>query len=200
MIQKLEAYFMKDFIERGGALAVFAILMFIPVNFLRNIFMILMITVVLSHMDPHRHHKESISELTALPFSYSQIFWFPFVSLITIVTIVQLAVSGIIGLSIYIAFSQIVYSLIFLTAYYGLFNIFAVAGLNGSGFIWLFWIADIIFGSIEPQSQNLYRMVSPLYQGNESAALLFAIAIVAISSYLFSKKGVTKKWQKRLSI
>jgi hypothetical protein len=200
MIQKLEAYFMKDFIERGGSLAVFAILMFIPVNFLRNIFMILMITVVLSHMDPHRHHKESISELTALPFSYSQIFWFPFVSLITIVTIVQLAVSGIIGLSIYIAFSQIVYSLIFLTAYYGLFNIFAVAGLNGSGFIWLFWIADIIFGSIEPQSQNLYRMVSPLYQGNESAALLFAIAIVAISSYLFSKKGVTKKWQKRLSI
>ncbi|MGC8708306.1 MAG: hypothetical protein ACP5R1_06230 [Athalassotoga sp.] len=200
MIQKLEAYFMKDFIERGGALAVFAILMFIPVSFVRSIFMILMITVILSHMDPHRHHRESISELTALPFSYSQIFWFPFVSLITIVTIVQLAVSGIIGLSIYIAFSQIAYSLIFLTAYYGLFNIFAVAGLSGSGFIWLFWVADIIFGSIEPQSQNLYRMISPVYQGNEIAALLFALAILTISFYLFSKKGVTKKWQKRLSM
>ncbi len=199
MIQKLEAYFMKDFIEKGGALTVFAILMFIPVSFVRNIFMILMITVILSHMD-HRHHRESISELTALPFSYSQIFWFPFFFLIGIVAVVQLAVSGIIGLSIYIAFSQIVYSLIFLTAYYGLFNIFAVAGLSGSSFIWLFWVADIIFGSIEPQSQNLYRMISPLYQGNEIAALLFAIAIVAISSYLFSKKGVTKKWQKRLSM
>lgn len=200
MIQKLEAYFMKDFIERGGALAIFAILLFIPVNFLRNIFMILMITVVLSHIDPTRHHRESISELTALPFSYSQIFWFPFVSLITIVTIVQLAVSGIIGLSVYIAFSQIAYSLIFLTAYYGFFNIFAVAGLSGSGFIWFFWVADIVLGSIEPQSQNLYRMISPLYQGNEIAALLFAIAIVAISSYMFSKKGVTKKWRKRSSM
>jgi hypothetical protein len=200
MIQKLEAYFMKDFIEKGGALAIFAILMFMPVNFVRNIFMILMITVVLSHMDPNRHHKEYISELTALPFSYSQIFWFPFVSLITIVTIVQLAVSGILGLSIYISFSQIAYSLIFLTAYYGLFNIFSIAGLSGSGFIWLFWVADIIFGSIGPQSQNLYRMVSPVYQGNEIAALLFAIALIAISSYLFSKKGVTRKWQKRLSM
>ncbi|BBJ28568.1 hypothetical protein [Athalassotoga saccharophila] len=200
MIQKLEAYFMKDFIEKGGALVVFAILMFIPVDFLRGIFMILMITIVLSHIDPYRRRKESISELMALPFSYSEIFWFPFVFLVTIVTIIQLSVGGIIDLGIYLSFSQILHSLIFLTAYYGIFNIFAIAGLSGGGFIWLFWVADMILGSIGPESQNLYRMISPIFQGNEIAALLFAVAILVVSFYLFSKKGVTKRWQKRSSM
>ncbi|HEU24310.1 MAG: hypothetical protein C0176_07680 [Mesoaciditoga sp.] len=78
MIQKLEAYFMKDFIEKGGALVIFSIFMFIPVNFLRDVFMILMITLILSHLETRRR-EGSISELIALPFSYSQIFWFPFV-------------------------------------------------------------------------------------------------------------------------
>ncbi len=73
MIQKLEAYFMKDFIEKGGALAVFSIMLFLPVNFVRTIFMILMITVVLSHFEKRSRR----SALTALPFSYSEIFWFP---------------------------------------------------------------------------------------------------------------------------
>ncbi len=199
MIQKLEAYFMKDFIEKGGALAIFSIFMFIPVNFLRDVFMILMITLILSHLETRRR-EGSISELIALPFSYSQIFWFPFVFLIAIITIVQFAISGVIGFSIYAAFSQIVYSLIFLTAYYGFFNILTIVGLSGGSFIWLLWVADITFGSIYPRSQNLYRMISPVYQENEIAAFLFAVTILTISFYLFSKKGVTKRWRKRLSM
>ncbi len=194
MIQKLEAYFMKDFIEKGGALAVFSIMLFLNVSFVRTIFMILMITVVLSHFE-QRRRRENISALTALPFSYSDIFWFPFVFLITIVTIVQLAVSGIIGLPVYDAFSQILYSVVFLTAYYAVFTLFSVVGLTGSGFIWLFWVADIIFGSIQP-SQNLYRLISPVYQENEIAAILFSIILVSISAYLFSKKGVTRRWKR----
>lgn len=191
MIQKLEAYFMKDFIEKGGALAVFSIMLFLPVNFVRTIFMILMITVVLSHFEKRSRR----SALTALPFSYSEIFWFPLVFLITIVTIVQLAVSGIIGLPVYYAFSQILYSAVFLTAYYAIFTLFSIVGLAGSGFLWFFWVADIIFGSIQP-SQNLYRLISPLYQGNEIAAILFSIILLSISAYLFSKKGVTKRWKR----
>ncbi|MGC8704589.1 MAG: hypothetical protein ACP5RU_03915 [Athalassotoga sp.] len=121
--------------------------------------------------------------------------------MIAIITIVQFAISGIIGFSIYAAFSQIVYSLIFLTAYYGFFNILTIVGLSGGSFIWLLWVADITFGSIYPRSQkNLYRMISPVYQENEIAALLFAVAILTISFYLFSKKGVTKRWRKRLSM
>ncbi len=195
MIQRIEAYFMKDFIEKGGALAVFSIMLFIPVGFFRTIFMILMISVVPPHLE-QRRRRENISALTSLPFSYSEIFWFPFAFLLTIVITVQLAVSGIIGLTIYDAFSQILYSLVFLTAYYGIFTILSVVGLSSTGFIWLFWVADMVLGSIQPQSQNLYRMISPIYQGNEIAAILFSITLMGVSAYFFSKKGVTRRWKK----
>jgi hypothetical protein len=94
------------------------------------------------------------------------------------------------------AFSDLLGAIIFAAAYYGLVMIVSMLGMDPIGGAFLILILDSIFSSFGTtqlsESFNPYKLISPIAQENQLAALIFAVICLYIGSVMFSKRGGEK--------
>ncbi|BBE29957.1 hypothetical protein OSSY52_00980 [Tepiditoga spiralis] len=186
MINKLEAYFMKEFFEKNGKLIVFFLLMLIPNYESKTIFLFLFSVSFLSSDIYHGRY----STLGALPFSRIEIFVSAYTFLISIVFVSQLLAGtlGMLSLTDTIT-NLLIPSLIFVTAYFSISMIFVQNSLNNLVFPLLIFFADGILSSLP---NNIFKNISPFIQENTLYSLIFAFILLIIAGYLFIEKGVQK--------
>ncbi len=206
MLNKAEAYFTKTFRERAGLLVVLTLLLLVPQSNLRFFFLFLMITLVLL---PRDVHNGKIKLMMSLPLSRTDVFWSSYAFLITIAVITQLIGSAFVGMTVWgisgsVIVREILGTLIFSSAYFGVAMISVTFGFGNFGIPFLVFIADSFFGSIgenwistynllsSPGGFNPYSMISPIYQGDQLAALIFAASLLAVAYIFFERKGTSK--------
>jgi len=80
----------------------------------------------------------------------------------------------------------------------------AIFGFGNFVIPFLVLIADSFFGSVgsgwkftynflsSPSGFNPYSMISPIYQGNRIAALIFALVLLILAYVLFERKEISK--------
>jgi len=192
MINKIEAYFMKEMSEKAGRLAIFSLFLLIP-NFGARIFFMFLLVV---NMLPWDIRRKRFSSLMALPYSYNQLFWISFL-VMTAINAATFLIGGALGAGLF-AISPTVLgihlagSLVFSTAYYAISMICVTMGLDNFGIPFLILIADLIFGGIGYKWSNPYFYISPVHQGNTVYAACLAVGLLALAAYLFNKRGVSK--------
>lgn len=188
-LKKIEAFFMKEFSEKSGRIAVFALLLLIP-NFTAKLLFLFLFTTTMLSSDIN---NKRFSTLITLPFSYKEIYIFSFVFMISIVTFVTLLGGLFIPGGFSYILTQLYKSLIFVTFYYSIGVLSVTYGLDNFGIPLLIFIADLILGGIGYNYfYNPYKAISPVYQGISWAALIFSVVIFFISFYEFNRKGVQK--------
>jgi hypothetical protein len=131
MIKKTEAYFMKEFAEKAGKIAILSLFILIP-NFGGSMFFIFLFATGLLASDIH---NKRFSTLITLPYSYKEIFfmsYFFMISLITLLTTVSVGLYGFSSYEITLAYAAITLlkSLIFATAYFSISMICVSFGLD----------------------------------------------------------------------
>lgn len=195
MLEKVEAYFMKEFSEKAGRLAIFSLFLLIPDYKVRVFFIFLLITSLL----PSDMQNKKMSNLLALPFSYSNLFWYSYIFLIAIVSVTEFIGAGLFGVNIELMSLYLLGSIIFATAYYGIAILSVTAGLDNFGIPLLIFLVDLIAGSVgnrlggfNVRWSNPYYYISPIHQGNVFIVSAVAAGLLIVSYVVLLKKGVQK--------
>ncbi len=200
MLNKVEAYFTKELKEKAGILVVLTLLLLVPQYSWRLFFLLLLIASLL----PRDVHRGKIKLMVSLPFSKGDVFWISYAFLITIIVITQIIGGAFFNISLSGIGWDILGTLIFSSAYFGIAMISVSLGFGNFGIPFLVLIADSFFGAIgnnweftynlfrSPSGLNPYRMISPIYQGNRFAAFVFAAALLITAYILFERKGTSK--------
>ncbi len=201
MLNKVEAYFAKVIRERAGFLLVLALFLLMPRFSWRFFLLFLMITLVLL---PRDIHDGRIKIMMSLPFSRANVFWCSYAFLVTFAVITQLIGGALFGISIDMMGWNIIGTLIFSSAYFGVAMISVTLGFGNFVIPFLVLIADSFLGSIgknweftynflgSPSGFNPYSMISPIYQGNQIAAFIFAATLLMTAYVLFERKGTSR--------
>ena len=195
MLEKVEAYFMKEFSEKAGRLAIFSLFLLIPDYKVRLFFIFLLITSLL----PSDMQNKKMSNLLALPFSYSNLFWYSYIFLIAIVSVTEFIGAGLFGVNIELMSLYLLGSIIFATAYYAIAVLSVTAGLDNFGIPLLIFLVDLIAGGVgnrlggfNVRWSNPYYYISPIHQGNVFIVSAVAAGLLIVSYVMFLKKGVQK--------
>ncbi|MGM0642075.1 MAG: hypothetical protein ACQESN_11710 [Thermotogota bacterium] len=187
-IKKFEAFFMKEFTEKAGRIAVFSLLFMIP-QFEAKLFFLFLFVVFGLASDIH---NKKFSTLISLPFSYKDVYLMSYTFIVTVVTLTSLAGAAIFSGSIEYGLMNLFSSLIFVTAYYGISILSVTFGMDNFGIPFLVFIIDMIVSNIGNRYTNPFFAFSPTTQGVKWLALLVAVLIFATGFYVFDKKGVQK--------
>ncbi|HPE68933.1 MAG TPA: hypothetical protein P5560_06025 [Thermotogota bacterium] len=190
MLAKMEAFFMKEFVEKAGKLAIFSLLLLIPSFPVRMFFLLLLV----SSMLPWDVQHKRMSLLTSIPFSSGELFWVSYLFLLTIALTTQLIGSAIFLWDISLGWVGInlLGTLIFSTAYFGISMLCVIVGLDNFGMPFLIWIGDIIIGGIGSRFSNPWFFLSPSHQGNVLMSGAVAATLLALAFWAFQTKGVKK--------
>ncbi len=183
MTEKIEAYFMKEFSEKAGRIAVFSLGLLIPFYPVRMIFLFLLATSLLPSDIQHKR----LGSLLALPYSRH-------IALSVVTQVIGMALFGaslISSMNIY-WLSMVIGSISFSTAYFAVSMISVTAGLDNFGIPFLVLIADLIAGGVGNRFSNPYFYASPAHQGNVWISGAVSLAVLLVANYLFVKKGVQK--------
>jgi hypothetical protein len=144
----------------------------------------------------HDLRNGKFSLIISLPYSYREVFFSSYVLsllLIVIPSSIGLAFFNFGSLYLSIALLKILSVIIFATAYFAIIIISVTLGGDTFGIPFLILIADGILGGIgSSYAVNPYKYISPSYQGNVWASLIFSVFLLLISLYLFEKRGVQK--------
>lgn len=188
----LNAYLRKEFVEKFRTLFIFFVIMLFPglgPKILGTFFII-----VFSMGSDIRSKK--LDMMTFLPFSKEMIYWYEFIFVSLLVVLSFFIGLPFVNGTLLEAFSDLLGAIIFASAYYGLIMIFSMLGMDPIGGAFLILILDSIFSSFGTtqlsESFNPYKLISPIAQGNQLAALIFAVICLYIGSVLFSKRGGEK--------
>lgn len=197
MLEKVEAYFMKEFSEKAGRLAIFSLFLLIPDYRVRLFFIFLLITSLL----PSDMQNKKMSNLLALPFSYSNLFWYSYIFLIAVISVTEFIGAGLFGVKIELMSLYLLGSVIFATAYYAIAVLSVTAGLDNFGIPLLIFLVDLIAGGVgnrlasggfNVRWSNPYYYISPVHQGNVFIVSVLAAGLLIISYVVLLKKGVQK--------
>ncbi|MFO7882300.1 MAG: hypothetical protein R6U52_07160 [Kosmotogaceae bacterium] len=197
MLEKIEAYFMKEFSEKAGRLAIFSLFLLIPDYRVRMFFVFLLITSLL----PADIQNKKMSNLLALPFSYSNVFWFSYIFLIAIVSVTEFIGAGLFGVSTELMSLYLLGSINFATAYYAIAVLSVTAGLDNFGIPLLIFLVDLIGGGVgnrlvaggfNPKWSNPFYYISPVHQGNVYLVSAIAAGLLIVSYVVLIRKGVQK--------
>ena len=187
-IKKFEAFFMKEFTEKAGRIAVFSLLFMIP-QFEAKLFFLFLFVVFGLASDIH---NKKFSTLISLPFSYKDVYLMSYTFIATIVSLTSLAGAAIFSGSVEYGLANLLSSLIFITAYYGISILSVSFGMDNFGIPFLVFIIDMIVSNIGNRYNNPFFAFSPTTQGVKWLALIAAVLIFATGFYVFDKKGVQK--------
>lgn len=193
MTEKIEAYFMKEFSEKAGRIAVFSLGLLIPFYPVRMIFLFMLATSLLPSDIQHKR----LGSLLALPYSRQELFWISYLFLIALSVVTQVIGMALFGAHLISSMnvywlSMVIGSISFSTAYYAVSMISVTAGLDNFGIPFLVLIADLIVGGIGNRFNNPYFYASPSHQGNVWISGAVSLGVLLIANYLFVKKGVQK--------
>lgn len=188
----LNAYLRKEFIEKFRTLFIFFVIMLFPglgSKILGTFFII-----VFSMGSDIRSKK--LDMMTFLPFSKEMVYWYGFIFVSLLVVLSFFIGLPFVNGTLLEAFSDLLGAIVFAAAYYGLIMIFSMLGMDPIGGAFLILILDSIFSSFGStqlgMSFNPYRLISPVAQENQLAALIFAVICLYIGSVMFSKRGGEK--------
>lgn len=187
-IKKLEAFFMKEFTEKAGRIAIFSLLFMIPEFEVKIFFLFLFVVFGLAS----DIHNKRFSTLISLPFSYKDVYLMSYTFIVTVVTLTSLAGSAIFSGSIENGIANLISSLIFVTAYYGVSILSVSFGMDNFGVPFLVLIVDSIVSNIGRSNINPFYAFSPTTQGITWLAAMLAVLIFLTGLYVFDKKGVQK--------
>lgn len=191
-VTAFNAYLRKQFVEKFRTLLVFFIIMLFPYVWAK---MLGTFFIIVFSMGSDIRSKK-LDMMTFLPFSKEMIYWYEFIFVSLLVVL-----SFFIGLPFYNgtlleAFGDLLAAIIFAAAYYGLIVIVSMLGMDPIGGAFIILILDLVFGSFGSmqlgESFNPYKFISPIVQGNQLAALVFAVFCLYMGSVLFSKRGGEK--------
>jgi len=193
MTEKIEAYFMKEFSEKAGRIAVFSLGLLIPFYQVRMIFLFLL---AISLLPSDIQHKR-LGSLLALPYSRQELFWISYLFLIAMSVVTQVIGMALFGASLISSMnvywlSMVIGSISFSSAYYAVSMISVTAGLDNVGIPFLVLIADLIAGGVGNRFSNPYFYASPAHQGNVWISGAVSLVVLLVANYLFVKKGVQK--------
>ncbi|PIJ60979.1 hypothetical protein [Mesotoga sp. H07.pep.5.3] len=193
MTEKIEAYFMKEFSEKAGRIAVFSLGLLIPFYQVRMIFLFLL---AMSLLPSDIQHKR-LGSLLALPYSRQELFWISYLFLIAMSVVTQVIGMALFGAQLISSMnvywlSMVIGSISFSTAYYAVSMISVTAGLDNFGIPFLVLIADLIAGGVGNRFSNPYFYASPAHQGNVWISGAVSLVVLLVANYLFVKKGVQK--------
>lgn len=197
MLEKIEAYFMKEFSEKAGRLSIFSLFLLIPDYRVRMFFVFLLITSLL----PSDVQNKKMTNLLALPFSCSNLFWFSYIFLIAIVSVTEFIGAGLFGVGTEMMSVYLLGSIVFATAYYAIAVLSVTAGLDNFGIPFLIFLVDLIAGGIGNRLAaegfnfrwtNPYYYISPVHQGNIYLASAVAAGLLILSYVVLIRKGVQK--------
>nr|MBP8657862.1 hypothetical protein [Fervidobacterium sp.] len=185
----LNAYLRKEFVEKFRTLFIFFVIMLFPglgPKILGTFFII-----VFSMGSDIRSKK--LDMMTFLPFSKEMIYWYEFIFVLLLVVLSFFIGLPFVNGTLLEAFSDLLGAIIFAAAYYGLIIIVSMLGMDPIGGAFLILILDSIFSSFGTtqlsESFNPYKLISPIAQENQLAALIFAVICLYIGSVMFSKRG-----------
>ncbi len=188
----LNAYLRKEFIEKFRTLFIFFVIMLFPglgSKILGTFFII-----VFSMGSDIRSKK--LDMMTFLPFSKEMVYWYEFIFVSLLVVLSFFIGLPFVNGTLLEAFSDLLGAIVFAAAYYGLIMIFSMLGMDPIGAAFLILILDSIFSSFGStqlgMSFNPYKLISPVAQENQLAALIFAVICLYIGSVMFSKRGGEK--------
>ncbi|MEN6516500.1 MAG: hypothetical protein ABFC87_08850 [Fervidobacterium sp.] len=188
----LNAYLRKEFVEKFRTLFIFFVIMLFPglgPKILGTFFII-----VFSMGSDIRSKK--LDMMTFLPFSKEMIYWYEFIFVLLFVVLSFFIGLPFVNGTLLEAFSDLLGAIIFAAAYYGLVMIVSMLGMDPIGGAFLILILDSIFSSFGTtqlsESFNPYKLISPIAQENQLAALIFAVICLYIGSVMFSKRGGEK--------
>ena len=188
----LNAYLRKEFVEKFRTLFIFFVIMLFPglgPKILGTFFII-----VFSMSSDIRSKK--LDMMTFLPFSKEMIYWYEFIFVLLLVVLSFFIGLPFVNGTLLEAFSDLLGAIIFAAAYYGLVMIVSMLGMDPIGGAFLILILDSIFSSFGTtqlsESFNPYKLISPIAQENQLAALIFAVICLYIGSVMFSKRGGEK--------
>ncbi|AFK06984.1 hypothetical protein Theba_1296 [Mesotoga prima MesG1.Ag.4.2] len=193
MTEKIEAYFMKEFSEKAGRIAVFSLGLLIPFYQVRMIFLFLL---AMSLLPSDIQHKR-LGSLLALPYSRQELFWISYLFLIAMSVVTQVIGMALFGAQLISSMnvywlSMVIGSISFSTAYYAVSMISVTAGLDNFGIPFLVLIADLIAGGVGNRFSNPYFYASPAHEGNVWISGAVSLVVLLVANYLFVKKGVQK--------
>ena len=182
-------YLRKEFVEKFQNLFIFFVIMLFPglgPKILGTFFII-----VFSMGSDIRSKK--LDMMTFLPFSKEMIYWYEFIFVLLLVVLSFFIGLPFVNGTLLEAFSDLLGAIIFAAAYYGLIIIVSMLGMDPIGGAFLILILDSIFSSFGTtqlsESFNPYKLISPIAQENQLAALIFAVICLYIGSVMFSKRG-----------
>jgi hypothetical protein len=184
MLEKVEAYFMKEFNEKAGRLAIFSLFLLIPDYKVRLFFIFLLITSLL----PSDMQNKKMSNL----------FWYSYIFLIAIVSVTEFIGAGLFGVNLELMSLYLLGSIIFATAYYAIAVLSVTAGLDNFGIPLLIFLVDLIAGSVgnrlvsggfNVRWSNPYYYISPIHQGNVFIVSALIAGLLIVSYAVLLKKG-----------
>lgn len=187
-IKKFEVFFMKEFTEKAGRISIFSLLFMIP-EFEVKIFFLFLFVVFGLASDVH---NKRFSTLISLPFSYKELYLMSYIFIVTVVTLTSLASTVIFSSSVEYGLINLLSSLIFVTAYYGVSILSVSFGMDNFGIPFLVLIVDSIVSNMGRIDINPFNDFSPITQGIQWLAAIFAVIIFVLALYVFDKKGVQK--------
>ncbi|PWJ95492.1 hypothetical protein C7380_105122 [Oceanotoga teriensis] len=190
-LKKTEAYFMKEFTEKAGRIAIFSLFLMIPEIYTKMIFSFIFITFMLAS----DIHNGKFSTLIALPFSYRDIFLNSYLFLIFITTITTFAGIAFYQVPNFMIWSLFIKQLIFITFYYSVSILSVTFGMDNFGIPLLVLAIDFfvgIIGGFDIPNMNPYKLFSPIFQKSLLLSGIFSIILFISAFIFFCRKGVQK--------
>ncbi|MDO7976295.1 hypothetical protein OF820_05455 [Oceanotoga sp. DSM 15011] len=190
-LKKTEAYFMKEFTEKAGRIAIFSLFLMIPEIYTKMIFSFIFITFMLAS----DIHNGKFSTMIALPFSYRDIFLNSYLFLIFITTITTFAGIAFYQVPNFMIWSLFIKQLIFITFYYSVSILSVTFGMDNFGIPLLVLAIDFfvgIIGGFDIPNMNPYKLFSPIFQKSLLLSGIFSIILFISAFIFFCRKGVQK--------
>lgn len=190
-LKKTEAYFMKEFTEKAGRIAIFSLFLMIPEIYTKMIFSFIFITFMLAS----DIHNGKFSTMIALPFSYRDIFLNSYLFLIFITTITTFAGIAFYQIPNFMIWSLFIKQLIFITFYYSVSILSVTFGMDNFGIPLLVLAIDFfvgIIGGFDIPNMNPYKLFSPIFQKSLLLSGIFSIILFISAFIFFCRKGVQK--------
>jgi hypothetical protein len=190
-LKKTEAYFMKEFTEKAGRIAIFSLFLMIPEIYTKMIFSFIFITFMLAS----DIHNGKFSTLIALPFSFRDIFLNSYLFLIFITTITTFAGIAFYQVPNFMIWSLFIKQLIFITFYYSVSILSVTFGMDNFGIPLLVLAIDFfvgIIGGFDIPNMNPYKLFSPIFQKSLLLSGIFSIILFISAFIFFCRKGVQK--------
>ncbi|HOJ87467.1 MAG TPA: hypothetical protein PLP64_00310 [Pseudothermotoga sp.] len=187
-MKNFDVYVKKQLLEKYPSMVFFLVVMLFP-HFGAKAFGLFFIMLFSLASDVR---QKRLDLMTFLPLNRRQIFWMEYLFLCLL-----LSTTFFVGLpfaerSIY-AWLVLVRSFIFFSSYFGVIISAVSIGFDPYGAAFLFLLVDLVLGGIGSSQLgptfNPYKLISPVYQANLLASLVFALILIYMAYRLFTQRG-----------